>query len=93
MRSHLQRRFHSQGDSAGKQTWKVIKNNDHLAGKPIETRQSKQCEFCIYLLDKSFDKSGLTVSCGCKIGTCYSCDGQTSQNIMKVDNYFAKAEF
>ena len=27
--------------------------------KARRTRQSKQCEFCIYLLDKSFDRSGL----------------------------------
>ena len=27
--------------------------------KPLTTRPSKQCEFCIYL-DKSFDQSGLS---------------------------------
>ena len=47
------------------------RNNDHLAGKPIETRPSKQCEFCISLLDKSFDKSGLLVSCGCNFITSF----------------------
>ena len=38
---------------------KMIKNVDNIIENYPETRPSKQCEFCIYLHDKSFNHSGL----------------------------------